>query len=65
MNIKGHGRVCSCPQSTTSKSLAESMWQQREQREMKTIGKATEAAREAYEGLPNNNEVKRASKCNK
>ena len=27
--------------------------QQREQREMKAIGKATEAAREAYEGLLN------------
>ena len=38
-----------CTESTTSESLAESMLQQREQREMKAIGKATEAAREAYE----------------
>ena len=28
------------------------MLQQRDQREMKTIGKATETAKEAYEGLP-------------
>ena len=40
------------PKSTTSESLAESMLQQREQSEKKTLGKATEAAREAYEGLP-------------
>ena len=37
-------------QSTTSKSFAESMLQQREPRN-NYIGKATEAAR-AYEGLP-------------
>ena len=36
-------RVCSC-----SQSLADSMMQI----EMKAIGKETEAAREAYEGLP-------------
>ena len=41
--------VCSCPQSTSSKSLAKSMLQQRE---MKAIGRATKAAREAYEDLP-------------
>ena len=39
-------------QSTTSKSLAVGMLQQRKQREIKAIGKATEAAKEAYEGLP-------------
>ena len=52
MNIEGNRRVCLCPQSTTSESLAVRMLQQREQREMKTLEKATEAAREAYEGLP-------------
>ena len=40
------------PRVTTSESLAESILKQREQREMKAIGKATEIAREAYEGLP-------------
>ena len=51
MNTEGHRRVCSCPQSTTFESLTVSMLQQREQKKMKAIGKATEAAREAYEGL--------------
>ena len=50
-NIEGHTRACSCPQSTTSDSLAKRMSQQREEREMKAIRKVTEAAREAYEGL--------------
>ena len=45
-------RVCSCSLSTATESLAESMLQQRELRKVKAIGKATEAAREAYEGLP-------------
>ena len=45
-------RICSCPQSTTSELLAEGMLQQREQREIKAIGKVSEAAREAIEGLP-------------
>ena len=44
--------VYSCSQSTTSESLAESMLQQREQRKMKAIGKATETPNEAYEDLP-------------
>ena len=38
--------------TVTSEALAESMQQQREQREMKDIVKVTEAARETYEGLP-------------
>ena len=49
---KGQRRVCSRPQLTTSELLADSMLQQRDQREMRAIGKATEAAREASEGLP-------------
>ena len=48
-NIEDNRRVCSCPQSTTSESLAQCMLQQRE---MKAKGKAAEPAREAYEGLP-------------
>ena len=40
------------PTDTTSETLTEGMLQQRKQREIKAIGKATEAAREAYEGLP-------------
>ena len=38
--------------SQLPQSLTESMLQEKEQREMKAIGKATEAARETYEGLP-------------
>ena len=49
---KAIGEYTHAHSSPTSKSLAESMLQQREQREAKTIGKATEAARKAYEGLP-------------
>ena len=41
------------PTIKTCESLAESMLQQREQKEMKAIGKATEAAREDYKGQPN------------
>ena len=48
---EGNRIVCSCPQTTTSKSLTVSMKQQREQREIKGIEKTTEGAREDYEGL--------------
>ena len=38
--------------STNSESLDKSMLQQKEQKDIKAIGKATEGAREAYESLP-------------
>ena len=38
--------------SKLTELLGWSMLQKREQREMKAIGKATGAARKAYEGLP-------------
>ena len=37
---------------TTSELLTASMMQQREQREMKAMGKATEVAKKAYDGQP-------------
>ena len=45
---KGIQWACTCPQSTTSELLAVHILQQKEQREMKARGTATEVAREAY-----------------
>ena len=64
-NIEDYRRVWSYPQLTTSRSFAKNMMQPREQRGMKAIGKATEAAREGYEGYLYNNELKRTSKDDK
>ena len=49
-------RVSLCPQSTTSESLAVNMTQQIE---MRAIGKTTEMADKAYEGLPIYQSIKR------